>query len=164
MVATILDRLIRGFASSAREELEALTWKLLANDDVYKKNVSIGLKRDPLFVNYRQNLYNGYNSVDDMVNMATGGGVTKVMDTYVSTVGKYSAGVSTMCTCVGELEGWGGLWDLTGPGQGTESLAGMTVCLFVCLSICLSDYLSFCLFVCLFVYLSICLFVCLFFL
>jgi hypothetical protein len=70
-------------------------------------------------------LYNGYNSVDDMVNVATGGEVSKVMDTYVSTVGRYSAGVNTMCTCVWELEGWGGLWDLTGPVPGSESLEGM---------------------------------------
>jgi hypothetical protein len=117
MVVTILDRLIRGFASSAREELDALTWKLLANDDTYKKNASTGLKRDPFFVSYRQNLYNGYNSVDDMVNVATGGEVAKVTDSYVSTGGRYSAGVSTACTCVGELEGWGELWNLTGSGS-----------------------------------------------
>jgi hypothetical protein len=117
MVVTILDRLIRGFASSAREELDALTWKLLANDDIYKKNASIGLKRDPFFVSYRQNLYNGYNSVDDMVNVATGGEVSKVTDSYISTGGRYSTGVSTACKCVGELEGWGVLWNLTGSGS-----------------------------------------------
>lgn len=117
--------MIRGFASSAREELEALTWKLLANDDKYKKNVSIGLKKDPLFVNYRQNLYNGYNSVDDLVTVATGGEVSKVMDSHVSTVGTYSAGVSTACMCVGEIEGWGGLWNLAGAGPGPGPPEGM---------------------------------------
>lgn len=38
MVLTVLDRLIRGFASSAREELDAITYKLLASETKYKKN------------------------------------------------------------------------------------------------------------------------------
>ena len=38
MVLTVLDRLIRGFASSAREELDAITYKLLASESKYKKN------------------------------------------------------------------------------------------------------------------------------
>jgi hypothetical protein len=37
MVLTILDRLVRGFASSAREELEAITYRLLAGEMKYKK-------------------------------------------------------------------------------------------------------------------------------
>ena len=36
MVLTILDRLIRGFASAAREELEQIAYKLLSADSKYK--------------------------------------------------------------------------------------------------------------------------------
>ena len=38
MVLTVLDRLLRGFASSAREELDAITYKLLASETKYKRN------------------------------------------------------------------------------------------------------------------------------
>ena len=36
MVLTILDRLIRGFASAAREELEQIVYKLLSGENKYK--------------------------------------------------------------------------------------------------------------------------------
>ena len=45
MVLTILDRLIRGFASAAREELSQLIYKLMAGDDTYKKTGKYGIEK-----------------------------------------------------------------------------------------------------------------------
>ena len=75
-------RLLRGFASAAREELEGITWKLVTAQDRYKKQVLVGLKNDPIFSLYRQKAYGGVNrtTVDDLVaaEMAgvVGGGTT----------------------------------------------------------------------------------------
>lgn len=59
MVITILDRLIRGFISSIKEEVETMTWKALASNEVYKKKSSAMLRScgDPLFVAYREEMY-----------------------------------------------------------------------------------------------------------
>jgi hypothetical protein len=37
MLGTVIDRLLRGFAAAAREELEAMTYRLLTGDDKVKK-------------------------------------------------------------------------------------------------------------------------------
>jgi len=67
MVSTILDRLIRGFVSSAREELEAVSWKLLSFDERSKIPVLRAMRADPIFKAYRLHTYNGKASVEDIV-------------------------------------------------------------------------------------------------
>lgn len=72
MVCTVLDRLIRGYASAAREELEALTYNCVT---VTQENMQASLvqstKLDPLYKAYRMKVF-GPNkvTVDDL--FATG--------------------------------------------------------------------------------------------
>jgi hypothetical protein len=81
MVCTVLDRLIRGFASAAKEELEALTYNCVT---IQQENMHTSLiqatKLDPLYKAYRMKMF-GPNkvSVDDLFalpgsNSGGGGG------------------------------------------------------------------------------------------
>ncbi len=75
MTATILDRLIRGFASAARDEFEGLTYKLLSQqqasgvprEQTMKRGIISGTVKDPLFVSYRSKMYGGKTTVDDLI-------------------------------------------------------------------------------------------------
>jgi hypothetical protein len=68
MVSTVLDRLIRGFASAAREEFEALTYNCVT---MTQENVHASLvqstKLDPLYKAYRMKVFGAFKvSVDDL--------------------------------------------------------------------------------------------------
>jgi hypothetical protein len=68
MVSTILDRVIRGFSSSAKEEIENLTYKLLTFDEKLKKNLFKNLKTDEFFINYRVDLYGGKFLIENIID------------------------------------------------------------------------------------------------
>jgi hypothetical protein len=74
MVSTVLDRLIRGFASAAREEFEALTYNCvtMTQENVHSSLVQ-STKLDPLYKAYRMKVFGAFKvSVDDL--FATSGG------------------------------------------------------------------------------------------
>eukprot|EP01038_Epipyxis_sp_PR26KG_P015066 gene15066-20273_t len=67
MVSTILDRVVRGYSSSARDEMENLSYKLVSWDDRYKKVLVQCVRNDPFFVTYRGKVFGGKNSVEDLI-------------------------------------------------------------------------------------------------
>lgn len=77
-VSTILERMIRGYSSSAREEVDAFSWRWLSADAKYKVPVGEAMRVDPLFVVYRQHMFDGRSSVDDFIggthSSGSGGG------------------------------------------------------------------------------------------
>jgi hypothetical protein len=77
MVAAILENLVRGFASAARDEFEGLTYQLMSQQppsngrglkdaSSIKRSVIAGMVRDPLFVAYRSRMY-GKPTADELV-------------------------------------------------------------------------------------------------
>jgi hypothetical protein len=77
-VVTIIDRAIRGFVSCAREELEALSWKLHAWESQYKDKVVESLRSDPYFIDYRLSVFgDGCASVDELLGLAPAGSHSK---------------------------------------------------------------------------------------
>ena len=68
MVSVILDRLVRGFVGSAREEIENIGWKSLSFEDKYKTSALVMLQKDPLFAMYRKKLYRGRLTLDAYIS------------------------------------------------------------------------------------------------
>jgi len=134
MVVTILERLVRGYASSAREELDAISWKLMAAEDRYKTKVLAAMKKDPLFIDYKIQVYDGKASIDELIAgrdrpdgggvIAGGGGVrgSSVLDnSQARNRRSSSAGLdgtplnfyfSSSPSNALELEAWGKLWEV----------------------------------------------------
>jgi hypothetical protein len=74
MVCTVLDRLIRGFASAAREEFEGLTFGCLTVTQEMHGTLINSTKMDPLFKTYRTKVYGaGKVTVDDLFQSGKSG-------------------------------------------------------------------------------------------
>jgi hypothetical protein len=69
MVGTILDRLVRGYVSSAKEEVVAMTWQLLSAQDKYRNPTITSLRagNDALFQTYRRSVYGGKISAEEIL-------------------------------------------------------------------------------------------------
>lgn len=67
-VATILDRVLRGYVSAAREEMESISWKYPASaSPKYKDAVLLSILADPIFNLYRGSIYEGKTSVEELL-------------------------------------------------------------------------------------------------
>jgi hypothetical protein len=63
----VLDRLVRGFASLAREELEGLTFRFVCASASAAATLGDSLRQDPIFKAYRSHVYGaGKLTVDDL--------------------------------------------------------------------------------------------------
>ena len=72
MVCTVLDRLIRGFSSAARDELEGLTYNCVTvtQENMHSSLVQ-SIKLDPLYKAYRMKVFgSSKTSVDDLFGTA----------------------------------------------------------------------------------------------
>jgi len=137
-VSTILERMIRGYSASAREEVEAFTWRWLSADAKYKVPVGDAMRQDPLFVVYREHMFDGRGSIDDFINATSSlGGAGSKYPTSKKTGQSYGQGESRNegrqgqgqgqsqgqgqdGGNAGELFAWGPLWDV---GNGTSYAA-----------------------------------------
>lgn len=118
-VATILERMIRGYASSAREEVDAFTWRWMSSENVYKNAVTIGIKADPLFTAYRQHMYDGRASVDEYMggsgsssNSASSRYSTSRKTNPTPTVNSAAIAQQHRQASDAEMAAWGALWDV----------------------------------------------------
>ena len=57
MVLTILERLIIGFISAAKDEMEGCSWSLIGYEDLYRKNMVQFVRENVLFMRYRSISY-----------------------------------------------------------------------------------------------------------
>lgn len=82
-VVTIIDRAIRGFIASARDELENLNWKLQSSHKTALKNVLSGMSVDPFFAEYKRSVYgDNCTSVDELLGLretSTGGTIVRIL-------------------------------------------------------------------------------------
>lgn len=70
-VVTILDRIIRGFASFAKQEVEGLSWKMYASDDKWKKAVMENMRVDAVFLEYRRSVYgDNCTTLEELLGLA----------------------------------------------------------------------------------------------
>jgi len=67
MVATILDRLVRGFVACSKEERDNVTWKSLGSEDKFRGPTVLALSQDSLLAAYRRKLYRGKASLDELM-------------------------------------------------------------------------------------------------
>ncbi len=108
MIVTVLDRLIRGFASSAKDELENLTYRYMAVQPAHKEAIVSALRRDPLHAAYRYHVY-GKGSIEQLLGLETESADVKPLSLIVDDVdgdGKPKRDNAL------ELGTWGQLWDL----------------------------------------------------
>lgn len=80
MVITIYDRLIRGFCSSAKEELENQAWKLLSYDDSYKNPMIKWMKKTSAYQQYRESMFGGSDSLESLLGMSSDEAFGHVVD------------------------------------------------------------------------------------
>lgn len=106
MVGTIFDRLVRGFISCAREEIESISWRLFSSDNKYRKPVTAAMMNDPVFKAYRRHVYGGYLCVNDII--------TKSDSNADSVTDLYCDDETLSNQMAGELRDWGSLWHLNG--------------------------------------------------
>jgi hypothetical protein len=69
MVLTILDRVVRGFIASAKEEVEMLSWQFVSAEKHHQIAILGGLKKDALLVAYRHQLFDGKSTVDELLDV-----------------------------------------------------------------------------------------------
>jgi hypothetical protein len=70
-VVTILDRIIRGFASFAKQEVEGLSWKMYSADEKWKKAVMENMRLDPVFLEYRRSVYgDNCTTLEELLGLA----------------------------------------------------------------------------------------------
>lgn len=81
MVSTVLDRLVRGFASAAREELEALTYNCftMSGENVHASIVQ-SMKLDPLYRSYRMKMFGAYKTTVEDLFGSTGASASASAD------------------------------------------------------------------------------------
>jgi hypothetical protein len=86
MIVVILDRLIRGFLSAARDHLETnlFSWPFLNTLSV-KETLKLA-RDDPAFVLYHRALFNGKSSLDEYLGIASSdrNGSQSISDNNVS--------------------------------------------------------------------------------
>jgi tRNA U34 5-methylaminomethyl-2-thiouridine-forming methyltransferase MnmC len=131
-VSTILERMVRGYAASAREEVEAFTWRWLSADAKYKVPVGDAMRQDPLFLVYREHMFDGRSSVEAFTappagagggkypTKKAGGGDGRADGRHDSRQGQGQPPQSQTPGgggTAGELFAWGPLWEV---GNGTS--------------------------------------------
>ena len=108
MIVTVLDRLIRGFASSAKDELENLTYKYISMQAAHKEAVVSAVRRDPLYSAYRHHVY-GKGSIEQLLGIETESIDVKPLNL---TVDDGDGDNKPKRDNALELGTWGQLWDL----------------------------------------------------
>lgn len=111
-LVTIIERLLSGFVSSSRQELETIDWRMLSTEKKYRIPIIEAIKSDPLFTHYRGIVYEGKLTVDDLMIQRSGQETPRKlsMSTISSILSKGHALSSAVCA---EIDIWGSLWDVT---------------------------------------------------
>ncbi len=126
MVSSVLENVIRGFASAARDEFENLTYGLLSQqqggagrDSGMKGSVISGTVRDPLFAIYRAKVC-GKATFEELVSgSADAAGIrsrrlsrSAIYDSNNGLAGGQEEGVHSLNMNALELHCWGSFWDV----------------------------------------------------
>ena len=118
MVITILDRLLSGFVSSAREELDSISYRIISSDNKYKNKIRDAMYKDSLFHVCRQSIFFGNIPLDELVSCCKGGNNPADLSTLVALLSKptNSAHMSTTfndsTSDVMEMSSWHTFWDV----------------------------------------------------
>lgn len=123
MVVTILDRMLQGFASSARDELEGITYKFLSAQAVHKTAVSSAARRDPLFVAYKHRCYNGKASVDEL--LGSRGGTDRTSDVTAPSRRSSANDETHEASNALEAQSWNAFWQV---GHSPYPVNGDKIC------------------------------------
>lgn len=123
MVLTILDRVVRGFISTAKEEVEALSWQFVSAEKRHQSAILGGLQKDPLLTAYRHQLYEGKSTVEELLDRQQ-----HLTSTSSSTHLSPSRGLSLQLSrsndsniaVDNEFGTWGKIWDI----QNTHTALG----------------------------------------
>ena len=121
MVLTILDRVVRGFISTAKEEVEALSWQFVSSEQRHQLAILRGLQKDPLLTAYRHQLYEGKSTVEELLdrhqpstNCATNLSPSRGLSLHLSRSEDSNFAVDN------EFGTWGEIWDI----QNTHTALG----------------------------------------
>lgn len=71
MVTVVIDRLIRGFALSAREARESSTFSFVSAEGSFNKQMCKVMHGDPLYWQYKQRVYGGKRSLEEALQIAS---------------------------------------------------------------------------------------------
>ena len=131
---TILDRGVRGFVSAAREEVEAISFRWKSAEPGQLGGIVTGMMADPLFAVYRRFVYDGKESVEELISLANkcspqnavlkGGPrahASSSLNSLAPSQSGHEDGNSTTDffsrSNAKEIESWGSLWELNGIGS-----------------------------------------------
>jgi hypothetical protein len=126
MVLTILDRVVRGFIASAKEEVEMLSWQFVSAEKHHQIAILGGLKKDALLVAYRHQLFDGKSTVDELLD------VTNSISSATSAIQlspprgqslRFSCSDDSHMAVENEFGTWGAIWDI----QNTHTALGEKV-------------------------------------
>lgn len=123
MVLTILDRVVRGFISTAKDEVESLSWQFLSAEKHHQLAILGGLQKDPLLAAYRNQIFDGKSTIEELLDV-THAAVTTSSATQLSP----SRGPSlrflrvegSQAASDAEFATWGEIWDI----QNTHTALG----------------------------------------
>eukprot|EP00981_Chlorochromonas_danica_P006781 scaffold1490_cov162-Ochromonas_danica.AAC.27 len=71
MVTVVIDRLIRGFALSAREARESSTFSFVSAEGSFNKQMCKVMRGDPLYWQYKQRVHGGRRSLEEALQTAS---------------------------------------------------------------------------------------------
>ena len=131
---TILDRGVRGFVSAAREEVEATSFRWKSAESGQLREIVTGMMADPLFAVYRRCVYDGKESVEELISLANksslqnvvlkGGprahassSLNSIAPSQSSQDDGNAAADFVSRNNAKEMESWGSLWQLNGIGS-----------------------------------------------
>ena len=101
-IVTIIERFLFGFLTSARQELENVTWKLTSVDKKYLSIVRTAVEFDPFFVYYRSAVYDGYMTPEDLMSKRP-----KIKD------GEFLPTERTATSASAEFDCWQDFWNVS---------------------------------------------------
>jgi len=107
MVLTILERLIIGFISAARDELEACSWSLIGYEDFYRKSMVQFVRENVLFMRYRAISYGDNMSFIDKSDVGIVSTITSGKHNSISLADDNAACAKK------EMLMWAPMWNLS---------------------------------------------------
>jgi hypothetical protein len=123
MVLTILDRVVRSFISTAKEEVEALSWQFVSAESHHQLAILGGLKKDPLLTAYRNHLYDGKSTVDELLDIHSASSSATHLSPSRGLSMQLTRSEDSTVAIDNEFGTWGEIWDI----QNTSTALGEKV-------------------------------------
>jgi hypothetical protein len=101
-IVTIIERFVFGYITSARQELDNVTWNLVSVDKKHNLAIKNAVECDPFYTYYRSAVYDGYMTPEDIMSKRT-----KIKEA------EFYPTEQTAITALAEFESWQDLWDVS---------------------------------------------------